>query len=327
MDAAALEALLKESSAPRGPEPGWEFKLEALARGEVKLHEPLKRYTSIQIGGPADALVFPHDDEDLSKILHFAKENRVPWTILGLGSNVLVRDGGIRGIVIRLNKTLNEWKVLEEGEASVLVEAEAGVPLPKIVEAGRQGGWEGVAPLYGIPGSVGGALWMNAGTRNGEIKDVVHSIRVMLADGTVEELPREKLKFEYRHLKLPSRGIILSGVFSFSKAKPEQVQGALNEFQQKRRDSQPLDQASLGSVFKNPEKGFAAQIIEELGLKGVRVGGARISEKHANFIVNEREASAKDVLALMGLVKDRVREELEIRLELEAKVLGEDESL
>jgi UDP-N-acetylmuramate dehydrogenase len=327
MDAAALEALLKESSAPQGPEPGWEFKLEALARGEVKLHEPLKRYTSIQIGGPADALVFPHDEKDLSQILNFAKENRVPWTILGLGSNVLVRDGGIRGMVIRLNKTLNEWKVLDEGDAGVLVEAGAGVPLPKIVEAGRQGGWKGVAPLYGIPGSVGGALWMNAGTRNGEIKDVVHSIRVMLGDGTVEELPVEKLKFEYRHLKLPSRGIILAGVFSFAKVKPEEVQAALNEFQQKRRETQPLDQASLGSVFKNPEKGFAAQIIEELGLKGVRVGGARISEKHANFIVNEREASAKDVLALMGLVKDRVREELDVKLDLEAKVLGEDEPL
>ncbi|MDX1386587.1 MAG: UDP-N-acetylmuramate dehydrogenase [bacterium] len=327
MDAAALEALLKESSAPKGPETGWDFKLEAWAHGEVKLHEPLKRYTSIQIGGPADALVFPKDKEDLSRILHFAKENRVPWTVLGLGSNVLVRDGGIRGIVFRLNKTLSDWKIVEETGDRVLVEAGAGVPLPKIVEAGRQGGWQGIASLYGIPGSVGGALWMNAGTREGEIKDVVQSIRVMLSDGTVEEIPAEKLKFEYRHLKLPSRGIILSGVFSFAKGKAEEVQQALNDFQQKRRDTQPLDQASLGSVFKNPEKGFAAQIIEELGLKGVRVGGARISDKHANFIVNEREATAKDVLALMGLVKDRVREELDIKLELEAKVLGEDESL
>jgi UDP-N-acetylmuramate dehydrogenase len=138
-------------------------------------------------------------------------------------------------------------------------------------------------------------------------------------------LPREKLDFEYRRLRLPARGIILSGIFHFKKGDKLEIQKVMAEYQEKRRLTQPLDQPSLGSVFKNPEKGFAAQMIEEQGLKGVRVGGARISEKHANFIVNEGNATAKDVLALIGLIKDKIRDELDIKLELEAKVLGEDE--
>ncbi len=327
MDLTTLEALVQESVALKGPEPGWEFRLQALFPELVKLQEPLKRYTSIQIGGPADALVFPESEEQLATVLGFAKENRVPWMILGLGSNVLIRDGGIRGMVLRFTKTLNQFNLIEETGETVRLEAQAGVPLPKIVEMGKKQGWVGVEPLYGIPGSVGGALYMNAGTRAGEIKSVVESIKVMYQDGTIEVLPKSKLKFEYRHVKLPARGIILSGILAFSKGDPKEVQSRLAEIQQNRRDTQPLDQPSLGSVFKNPEKGFAAQMIEELGLKGVRVGGARISDKHANFIINERDATAKDVLALIGLVRDKVRDEVELRLELEAKVLGEDEPL
>lgn len=327
MDAAALQELLKQSEAPKGPEAGWEFRLEALARGEVLLKEPLKKYTSIKIGGKADAIVYPADQEDLSRLLAFAHDNRVPWMVLGLGSNVLIKDGGIRGIVFRLNKTLIKLGTLQETENEIILEAESGVPLPKIVEMGRQNALVGVWPLYGIPGSVGGALWMNAGTREGEIKDFLQELKVMLADGTVVTYPASKLKFEYRHLRLPQRGIILSAKFAFQKGDPEKIRQEIQEYQQKRHDTQPLDFPSLGSVFKNPEKGFAAQMIEELGLKGIRVGGARISDKHSNFIINEGDASSRDVLALIGLVRDKVRDELEVRLELEAKVLGEDDSL
>jgi len=325
MDAAALEELIRQSEAPKGPVPGWEQGLQDILQGEVKIGEPLKRYTSIHVGGPADALVFPENIEALKKVLSFAKENRVPWMVLGHGSNILVRDGGIRGIVIRLNKCFQKMKVLKNGDQEVIVEAGAGLPLPKLVEQGRKKGWVGIEPLYGIPGSVGGGLWMNAGTRAGEIKDCVREIKVLLSDGTIETYPVEKLKFEYRHLKLPTRGIILSGKFCFAMGDPEEVQEKVRGFQERRRKTQPLDFPSLGSVFKNPEKGFAAQIIEEQGLKGVRVGGARISDKHANFIINERDATAKDVVALIGLVRDKVRDELDLRLELEAKVLGEDE--
>jgi UDP-N-acetylmuramate dehydrogenase len=325
MDLAALQELIQKQEMPLGPERGWAEKLPVFCRGEVLLDQPLKRYTSIQIGGPADAIIFPADLKDFSNLLHFAHENRVPWIVLGNGSNVLIRDGGIRGMVIRVGKMLSQWRVLEESEEHVVIEADAGVSLAKIVEQGRQGGWEKIAPLYGIPASIGGAIWMNAGTRQGEIKDCVRSIKVLWADGVQETLPREKLAFEYRRLHLPHRGIILSGTFSFKKGDKLEIQKTMAEYQEKRRNTQPLDQPSLGSVFKNPDKGFAAQMIEEQGLKGVRVGGARISEKHANFIVNEGGATAKDVLALIGLIKDKIRDELDVKLELEAKVLGEDE--
>lgn len=326
MDAAMMESLLQERTPPR-PEAGWQDRLRALVRGELRLEEPLKRHTTLQIGGPADALVYPADLEDLKSVLEFAAAQHVPWTILGWGSNVLVRDGGIRGIVLRLQKTFTRFEILDETESEVLVEAESGVPLPKLVETGKQNGWKGVETLYGIPGSIGGTLKMNAGTRAGEIKEFVEEITVLRPDGSLHSYPKKKIKFEYRSANLPSKEIVIAGKFRFQKIDPTAVQEAVATYQKKRHESQPLEFPNVGSVFKNPEKAFAAQIIEELGLKGVRVGGARISEKHSNFIVNENDASARDVLVLIGLIRDKVKEELDLKLELEVKVIGEDESL
>jgi len=324
MDAALLESLIQERT-PVVPEAGWQKQLGALLRGELRLEEPLKKHTTIQIGGPADAFVYPADLEDLRQVLTFAQAKHVPWMILGWGSNVLVRDGGIRGIVLRLQKTFTRFEVLDETQDSVLVEAEGGVPLPKVVETGKQNGWKGVETLYGIPGSVGGTLKMNAGTRAGDIQAFVEEVTVLRPDGTLHSYPRKKIKFEYRNSNLPNKEIIVSGKFRFQKGDPVEVQAAVAQYQKKRHDSQPLEFANVGSVFKNPDKGHAAQMIDELGLKGVRVGGARISEKHANFIINESDASARDVLVLIGLVRDKVKEELDVKLELEVKVIGEDE--
>ena len=290
MDAALMESLLQERTPPR-PEAGWQDRLRALVRGELRFEEPLKRHTTLQIGGPADALVYPADLDDLRKIIEFANAQHVPWMVLGWGSNVLVKDGGIRGIVFRLQKTFTRFEILDETETEVLLEVESGVPLPKVVESGKQKGWKGVETLYGIPGSVGGTLKMNAGTRAGEIKEFVEEITVLRPDGTVHAYPKKKIKFEYRSSNLPSKEIVLSGKFRFQKGDPAAVQEAVATYQKKRHESQPLDLPNVGSVFKNPDKGFAAQIIEELGLKGVRVGGARISQKHSNFIVNESEAT------------------------------------
>lgn len=324
MDLAALESLIEEQ-APKHPAPNWQADLGQMVRGDLKFNEALKRYTSIQIGGPADALLVPADRDDLKAALQFARDKFVPWTILGLGSNVLIKDAGIRGIVLRLNKTFNQLNVLDETQEDVLIQAEAGVPLPKLVELSRQRGWTGLENLYGIPGSIGGTIRMNAGTRDGEMKDRLVEIEVLTHQGELITLPRSKLKFEYRHLHLPQKDVILGGKFQLKKSDPEAVQAKIAAYQKRRQETQPLDMPNLGSVFKNPDKGFAAQMIEELGLKGVRVGGARISEKHANFIVNENQATAKDVLVLIGLIKDKVRDELQVKLELEAKVLGEDE--
>ncbi|MFO1463964.1 MAG: UDP-N-acetylmuramate dehydrogenase [bacterium] len=326
MDAALIESLLQERT-PQLPEEGWQQQLMELAKGEVRLDEPLKKHTTIQIGGPADAFVYPADLEDLRQILAFAHEKHVPWMILGWGSNVLVKDGGIRGIVLRLQKTFTRFEILEETEASVSLEVEAGVPLPKVVETGRQNGWKGVETLYGIPGSVGGTLKMNAGTRAGDIQAFVEEVTVLRPDGSLHRYPRKKIKFEYRCSNLPSKEIIVSGKFRFEKGDPTEVQAAVAKYQKKRHDSQPLEFPNVGSIFKNPEKGHAAQLIDELGLKGVRVGGARISEKHGNFIVNEGQATARDVLVLIGLIRDKVKEELDLKLELEVKVIGEDEHL
>lgn len=327
MDAALLESMIEERTRPRGPEQGWEKLLAPLVRGELRLQEPLKRYTSMQIGGPADAYVLPADIEDLKNILSFAEAHQVPWMILGLGSNVLIRDGGIRGIVLRLHKNFGRFQIVDETAETVVLEAEAGVPLPKLVEWTKQQGYSGLEHLYGIPASVGGALWMNAGTRHGEIQEAVCNLSVLTLEGERVTYPRAKLKFEYRHLKLPARGVILQGQFLLKKAKVEEVQEKIAGYQKYRHETQPLDSPSVGSVFKNPPKAFAAQIINELGLKGVRVGGARISEKHANWIINEGGATARDVLVLIGLIKDKVKEETDLKLELEVKVVGEDESV
>ncbi len=324
MDIASLESLLQKRS-PQGPEENWPAELAKILRGEIRLQEPLKRHSSVQIGGPADAYVVPIDLEDLKNLVAFAHQKRVPLTLLGLGSNVLIRDGGIRGIVVRLHKALGKIEVLEENESEVIIEAEAGAPLPKLVELCRQKGYSGMENLYGIPGSIGGTLWMNAGTRDGEMKDPLLELEVLRPDGTIVKYPREKLKFEYRSLKLPSKEIILKAKFRLQKDDVQKVQEKISAYQRKRHDTQPLDFPNMGSVFKNPPKGFAAQMIEELGLKGVRVGGARISEKHANFIINENNATARDVLVLIGLIKDKVRDELEVKLELEVKILGENE--
>lgn len=319
-------ALLQQRHAQQ-PSLGWQARLQALHCGEVRLHEALKRHTTIQIGGPADAMVFPAGLEDLKRALCFVSEEKIPWRVLGLGSNILVKDAGIRGVVFRLHRCLQRLEVFEEDENSVLVEGEAGVALPKLVELARQRGYRGLEALYGIPASLGGALWMNAGTRSGEISDGLESLVVLKADGSLLRYPRKKLRFEYRSLRLPSQDIVISGRWRLLKGPPQEVRSAVAAYQKRRHETQPLDLPNMGSVFKNPEKGFAAQMIEELGLKGVRVGGARISEKHANFIVNEGQATARDVLILIGLIRDKVREELGVRLELEVKVLGDDEAL
>ena len=298
-------------------------------KGELLFNEPLARYTSVKIGGPAEALFYPADLEDLANALKIAKAHQLPHFILGNGSNLLVRDGGVKGLVIRLNRCLTQFKVegRVEGKEDILLMVEAGVPAPKLVEFCRQNGYSGLESLYGIPGTVGGALFMNAGTREGEIGPSVVDLTVMESDGEIKTYARKRLDFEYRSLKIPRSEVILRATLQVSPSTPEKVGEKISFFQKRRHETQPLDQPNMGSVFKNPPKRFAAQLIEELGLKGVRVGGARISEKHSNWIVNEGGATARDVLALIGLIKDKVKESADIRLETEVKVVGEEDGL
>ena len=301
----------------------WKNELRPQLKGEWMENEPLARYTTVKVGGPADVLFFPASVEDLILAVQFCKKNSVPYFILGNGSNLLVRDGGIRGLVLKLHRCLNSFNLEKEEGDEVWIRAEAGLPTPKLVEHCRQQGYTGIESLYGIPGSIGGAIVMNAGTREGEVGAVVEELVVMDATGEIKTYPKKKLRFEYRDLDIPRTEIVLNVLLKLKKSTSEEVSSKLSFFQKRRHETQPLDQANMGSVFKNPPKHFAAQIIEELGLKGVRVGGARLSEKHSNWIVNEGGATAKDIQALMGLIKDKVKETLGIKLETEVKVVGE----
>ncbi len=329
MSVALFQEFSKLSRSAQLPTEAWEQKLQELLSPqnqscEIKIQEPLKRYSWTKIGGKADALITPTQGEDLKRVLKFAQENHVPWMVLGFGSNVLIKDGGIRGIVMRLQKVCQQFEVLSEDESTCTVKVGAGYSLPKLVEWAKEKGCQDIEVLYGIPATLGGALWMNAGTRSGEIEKFVQSITVLRPEGQAKAYPKEKLDFSYRQLKFSGKGLITECILHFNKTDPQTVREKVQGYQLKRQSTQPLDQPSLGSVFKNPPKGFAAQMIDELGLKGVRVGGARISEKHANFIVNENKASAKDVLTLISLIKDKVKEHFDVRLELEIKVVGED---
>lgn len=298
-------------------------RLQSALQGELLWDEPLGRYTTLKIGGPADALYFPATIEALAQAVQTLRQERIPYCVIGNGSNLLIRDQGVRGVVIRLQKLLHSFET-EEGGGQVSIRAESGVMLPKIVEWAKQNGWSGIESLYGIPGTVGGAIAMNAGTREGEIGERVLEVTVLDGQGRIKTYPREKLEFDYRHLKLAKQEILLKATLALDRSSPEKVLEKTAFFQKRRLQTQPLNQPNVGSVFKNPKgKKFAAQLIEELGLKGVRVGGARISEKHANWIVNEGGASAKDVLVLIHLVQDKIKEVTGIKLEPEVKIIGE----
>lgn len=298
--------------------------------GEILFDEPMSRHTYIKIGGAADAFLKPRTAEAATCAVRLARDHAIPCHFHGWGANTLVRDGGIRGFILCLYDGIKEFKILAETEDHVDVEADAGVPFSRLARFAVEIAATGFTPLTGIPGSVGGLISMNAGTREREMKDLVRSVTVLSKDLELESIPRERLDFAYRKLKLPRTHLILKAVFRLEKSKSrEELEEETKLYQKRRADTQPLNFPNLGSIFKNPEgKGLAAatagRLIEESGLKDVRVGGARISAKHANFIVNEGGATAKDVLALIDLAKDRVKALHDVELETEIKIIGED---
>jgi UDP-N-acetylmuramate dehydrogenase len=292
--------------------------IRRLIKGKVLFNVPMKRFTSMKIGGPVDALLFPRNVGELKKVVRYARKKSIPVMILGKGTNVIVRDKGLRGWVINLMQGLK--KIRAEGE---VVEAEAGVPLQRLVQFSIQKGLTGFEPFYGIPGTVGGGLAMNAGAWGSELKDILLSITLMKENGDIVERPRSRLRFSYRGLVLPSKWIILKGEFQLKKGKKKEMVERIKSYSEQRRKKQPLDYPSAGSVFKNPAGGRAGRWIEEAGLKGYQVGQAMVSERHANFIINLGNATATDVIHLMEWVEKRVFEEKGVSLEREVKVVGE----
>jgi UDP-N-acetylmuramate dehydrogenase len=289
-----------------------------LIKGRVLVEAPMRQFTSIKVGGPADSLFFPKDVDELRKLVRYARRKSIPFFILGKGTNLVVRDKGVRGWVISLTQGMK--KIQLNGE---VVEAEGGLPLQRLVQFTIQKGLTGLEPFFGIPGTVGGGLAMNAGAWGAELEDVLRSITLMKDDGEVVERSRPRLKFSYRRLDLPSSWIILKGRFQLKKGKKEEILERVKSYSEMRKRTQPLDSPSAGSIFKNPKEGPAGKWIEEAGLKGFRMGQAMISDRHANFIINLGKATAGEVIDLMELVERKIYEKKGISLEREVKVVGE----
>lgn len=301
--------------------------LHGLKVGEVQARVPMREHTTMRVGGPADAFVTVESREGLRKLLRTLREHKIPWMVLGNGSNLLVRDGGLDGVVISL-KRLDRLDVLDAEAGRISVDA--GVHITRLVRTGVELSLDRIWILGGIPGTLGGAIRMNAGTRYGEIQEVVESIEVISAAGVLKTIPRAELKFAYRTLELSKDRLVLGATLCFGKGDAEAIRARHKEVMGYRADTQPLTLPSVGSVFRNPpprsngDVVAAGKLIELSGLKGVRVRGAQISEKHANWIVNVGSASCSDVLALVRLIKDKVKQDHGVSLELEAKVFGHD---
>ncbi|MGZ3567265.1 MAG: UDP-N-acetylmuramate dehydrogenase [Thermodesulfobacteriota bacterium] len=289
-----------------------------LITGRVLFDAPMRQFTSMKVGGPADSLLFPVDVDELRRAVRQARRKGIPLLILGKGTNLIVRDKGVRGWVISLAQGMK--KVVVDGQ---VVEAEAGLLLQRLVQFSIRKGLTGLEPFFGIPGTVGGGLAMNAGAWGAELKDVLLSITLMKEDGGVIEKPCSKLRFSYRGLAIPPSWIILKGRFRLKKGKKEEILERVKSYSEMRKKKQPLDYASAGSVFKNPQEGPAGKWIEETGLKGLRIGRAMVSDRHANFIINLGKAKAEEVLRLMETIEAKVYQEKGISLEREVKVVGE----
>lgn len=281
---------------------------------------PMAQYTSFHIGGPADLLVAPESVDELQGLLKEAKKYAVPTFILGNGSNLLVRDGGIRGLVIKLGNHLNGLSA-----CGVTMEAGAGVSLAQAARFAAESGLSGLEFAVGIPGSLGGAVIMNAGAYDGDMGHVVKSVTALNGTGEIVRLTQKDLDFSYRHSALQYQDLVVLSVSFVLKPEEQQIiEAKMADFSRRRRTKQPLDYPSAGSTFKRPFGHYAAALIDEAGLKGMRVGDAMVSPKHAGFVINRGKATARDTLLLMRSIEDKVFAKSGVRLEPEVMIIGED---
>ena len=285
----------------------------------VLLEEPMKRHTTFRIGGPAEVFVMPGNLEEVQRILEICRTEDLPYFILGNGSNLLVSDRGYRGVVIQLDRNFGEVKV--EGTE---IHASAGALLSTIAVAARRASLTGFEFAGGIPGTLGGAVVMNAGAYGGEMKDVLRKVMVMDQSGKVFEIPAEELQMGYRTSIIKTAGyIVLGAVLSLKEGNLEEIKMLTRKLSEQRTSKQPLEYPSAGSTFKRPEGYFAGKLIMDSGLRGYRVGGAQVSEKHCGFVINTGDATAEDVCSLMKHVTEIVYAKFGVTLEPEVKFLGE----
>jgi UDP-N-acetylenolpyruvoylglucosamine reductase len=285
----------------------------------LRRNEPLAKRTTLRVGGPAEVFVEPASEAELSVVLRFCHANGVPFFVLGRGSNLLIRDGGIRGVVIHLGAPAFSQIDLADGR----LRCGAGAKLRDIALTAKRHGLGGLEFLEGIPGNLGGALRMNAGAMNGWTFDAVESLRFMDYTGQVHQRAASEVPTTYRSCPLLKNAIALGATLHGTTTPPDQIEARLAECQKKRWTSQPKE-PSAGCMFKNPPTIPAGKLVEELGLKGTRVGGAMVSPVHGNFIVNDQGATARDVLALLDLVRRTARAQRGIELETEVEIIGED---
>lgn len=294
--------------------------LNILEKEDILIDEPMSKHISFRVGGPADILVKPKSEEQISNILNFARKENIPYLIIGNGSNLLIKDGGVRGIVIKIAENFNDFTI--EGTT---IKAQSGAMLSFMGKAIMRSNLTGFEFAAGIPGTLGGAIAMNAGAYGGEMKDIVKSVKLIDPQGNIVELSNDEMKFEYRKSLLSkTEYIVLSAVIELNEGNYEEIRDIMKDLTNKRVTKQPLNLPSAGSTFKRPDGHFAAKLIEDSGLKGLTLRGAQVSDKHCGFVVNLGEAKAKDILDLIYVVKSTVYSKFGVMLEEEVKILGED---
>lgn len=285
---------------------------------EFLFDEPLLKYTSFEIGGKCDMLVKPDSADCISEILKCCRNNAIKYYILGKGSNVLVSDSGLKGVVIVISQAFSKVQ-LEDDD---YIYCDAGASLTKVCTFAKENSLTGLEFAYGIPGSVGGALYMNAGAYGGEIKDVVESCLYIDDDLKVSEMKADEMELSYRHSIFCEKNYVILGVrFKLEKGDKAEITEKMSELMEKRRSKQPLEYPSAGSTFKRPEGDFAGRLIEASGLKGFTVGGAQVSEKHSGFVINKGGATCADVLGVVSAVKEKVYADSGVMLECEIRIL------
>lgn len=295
--------------------------LASSLRGEIRAGEPMCRHTSLKVGGPADWFVIPADLEDLQSLLAICRGNGIPWLVIGGGYNMLVRDGGIRGVVISLG-AMKTMARLPGDRCRV----ETGATNQQLVKMLESEGLAGLEMLCGIPGTIGGALAMNAGCHGQAVMEKTESITTLF-EGELHEKRVEELEYGYRYLRLGEGEVIVGATFQLTSDDPAAIACCVRDYLEKRRTSQQVGYPNAGSFFKNPEGMSAWQLVDSAGLRGVSIGGAQVSEVHSNFIINRGNATARDIIALAALVKERVKEVSGLSLEEEVKIVGEDGQL
>ena len=292
---------------------------EELAGIEILFNEPLKQYTYTKVGGAADYLAFPRNQYELKRIVTFANAQEIPWMVLGNSSNIIVRDSGIEGFVIMFDH-FHDVRV-----NGYVIEAEAGAKLIDVTHVARYHSLTGFEFACGIPGSIGGAVYMNAGAYGGEIAHILQSCKVLTPEGEIKTLTAEELAFGYRHSKIQETGyVVISAKFALAPGNYDQIDQEMARLTHLRELKQPLEYPSCGSVFKRPVGHFAGQLISEAGLKGYRIGGVEVSEKHAGFMINVDHGTAKDYEDLIAHVIATVEKSAGVTLEREVRIIGKD---